>query len=205
MVTEEDLINACKEFNSAGQKLLYYKFAPKMKGVCLRYSSNPEEAKDILQESFIKVFSKIHSFSNKGSLEGWIRRIVINTAINHFNSNKKYNHDNIDDLHTYSNIMDGEEYDHLEIVSRDEDHLLSNLDFSETELINAINILPETFRLVFNLFYLENNSHKEIAELLSIEENTSRTRLFRAKKILRDHLYGLRKPIEKGVLNKGFN
>jgi RNA polymerase sigma-70 factor (ECF subfamily) len=176
-----------------------------MKGVCLRYSSNAEEAKDILQESFIKVFSKIHSFSNKGSLEGWIRRIVINTAINHFNRNKKFNHDNIDDLNTYSNIMDGEEYDHLEVISNDEDSLLSNLNFSETELIGAINSLPESFRLVFNLFYIENHSHKDISELLSIEENTSRSRLFRAKKILQKHLYTLRKPFQKEVLNKGFN
>jgi RNA polymerase sigma-70 factor (ECF subfamily) len=199
MATEEDLINACKEFNPAGQKLLYYKFAPRMKGVCIRYSCNAEEAKDILQESFLKVFSKIHSFSNIGSLEGWIRRIVINTAINHYNKNKRYIHENLE-THIQSNILNGEEYDPLESTSNEEDYLFSNFNFSQNELIHAINILPEQYRLVFNLFYMENTSHKDISELLSIEENTSRTRLFRAKKILQKHLSGLRKSSSKGVL-----
>jgi RNA polymerase sigma-70 factor, ECF subfamily len=192
MATEEDLINACKECNPAGQKLLYYKFAPRMKGVCIRYSSNSEEAKDILQESFLKVFSKIHSFSNTGSLEGWIRRIVINTAINHYNKNKKYLHENIE-TYTHFNTLEEDGYITLESSLNEEDSLLSNFNFSESELINAINILPEQFKMVFNLFYMENTSHKEISELLSIEENTSRTRLFRAKKILQNHLYGLKK------------
>jgi RNA polymerase sigma-70 factor, ECF subfamily len=192
MATEEDLINACKECNPAGQKLLYYKFAPRMKGVCIRYSSNSEEAKDILQESFLKVFSKIHSFSNTGSLEGWIRRIVINTAINHYNKNKKYLHENIE-TYTHFKTLEEDGYITLESSLNEEDSLLSNFNFSESELINAINILPEQFKMVFNLFYMENTSHKEISELLSIEENTSRTRLFRAKKILQNHLYGLKK------------
>jgi RNA polymerase sigma-70 factor (ECF subfamily) len=203
MATEEELITACKEFNPAGQKLLYYKFAPKMKGVCIRYSSNSEEAKDILQESFLKVFSKIHSFSNSGSLEGWIRRIVINTAINHYNKNKKYIHENIE-THIYSNTLnpEDEEVESLERDSTEEECIFSNFDFSQNELIHAINVLPEQYKLVFNLFYMEDTSHKDISELLSIEENTSRTRLYRAKKILQKYLLGLRTSSSKGVLNR---
>jgi RNA polymerase sigma-70 factor (ECF subfamily) len=201
MISEQDLVSTCKEFNPAGQRLLYYQYAPKMKAVCLRYSSNPEEAKDILQESFIKVFSKIHSFSNKGSLEGWIKRIVINTAIDYFKKNKKYMYENIE---TYidSDILNKKEHDILEINLNEGSDQASVFDFSEKELMNAINVLPEPFRLVFNLFYMEDHSHKNIAELLSIEENTSKTRLFRAKKLLQKHLSGLRKSSLKEVLKK---
>ena len=178
MTEEEILIEGCKKKNRAAQEQLYKRYASRMKGICLRYAKDEEEAKDILQESFIKIFSHIDSFvwQQKFSFEGWLKRIVVNTAISYYKKKKK-NHPSYP-LEDYENTI----HDH------EEEEISVNPDVSQTELLQALQELPEIFRMVFNLFYIENYSHKEISEALSIDEKTSRTRLFRAKELLRKKL-----------------
>jgi RNA polymerase sigma-70 factor, ECF subfamily len=195
MLTDDDLIKECKAYNQAAQKALYMRFAPKMKGVCMRYAGDQEEVKDILQEGFIKVYSNISSFSGSGSLEGWIRRIMVNTAISYYKKNKKYRFERVEFMEDGQSKEISGEVNFLEESDQEESefNILLERGFSPEELLKALNALPEPFRMVFNLFYLENNSHKEIAGLLSIDERTSRTRLFRSKKMLQEHLCCLAK------------
>src|SRR5688572_29425178 len=96
MIDDSELIRGCREFNESAQRALYYKYAAIMKVICIRYVASKEDAKDVLQESFIKVYSNIKSYTGTGSFEGWIKRIVINTAIKNYNKNKKYLYNSID-------------------------------------------------------------------------------------------------------------
>jgi RNA polymerase sigma-70 factor (ECF subfamily) len=185
MISEDILIEGCRNFNRSAQRELYSMFSAKMRGVCLRYVSNKDEAKDIMQEGFIKVFSNVSKFSGNGSLEGWIRRIMVNTALSHYNKQKKRIHSNLEDIKDESNFVEEEN------VEEDELNGIAHAELSQEELLNSLNILTEPFRLVFNLYYLEEYSHREIAGILSIDEKTSRTRLFRGRKILQKYLNSL--------------
>ena len=151
------------------QRELYQRFAPKMYGVCLRYAGNAEEAEDILQEGFIKVFNKIGSFRNEGSFEGWLRRIFVNTAIEHFR--KK----------TY--LQPITEYEESTVEGK----YLSVLDnLAEKDIIRLVQQLSPGYRTVFNMYVVEGYTHKQIAEALGISEGTSKSQLSRAKLILQD-------------------
>jgi RNA polymerase sigma-70 factor (ECF subfamily) len=156
---------------------LYNRFAPKMYGVCLRYASGADEAEDILQEGFIKVYKKIGSYRAEGSFEGWVRRIFVNTAIEHFRK-KTY----------LQPITEQEE-------STIEGKYLSVLDdLAEKDIVQLVQQLSPGYRAVFNLYVIEGYTHKQIAELLGISEGTSKSQLSRAKLILQDLV---RKHIEK--------
>lgn len=172
-----------------------------MHGVCSRYVTETSETKDIVQESFLKVFSKIKQYSAKGSLEGWIKRIVINTAITHYRKNiKHYRHFDINYIHetnienTISYPVENKKID-IEIDKKDIDkeninvEMIYNADFSKQELIEVLNVLPSSFKIVFNLYAIEHYKHKEIAKMLNIGINTSRTRLMRARNIIQKNLY----------------
>lgn len=169
-ITEEsDLIEGCINGNRKMQRELYERFAPKMYGVCLRYAGNAEEAEDILQEGFIKVFKKIGSFRKEGSFEGWVRRIFVNTAIEHFRR-KIY----------------------LQPITEQEEHsiegkYLSVLDkLAEKDIIQLVQQLSPGYRTVFNMYVVEGYTHKQIAEALGISEGTSKSQLSRAKIILQE-------------------
>ena len=151
------------------QQELYNRFASKMYGVCLRYASNSEEAEDILQEGFIKIFNKINSYRGEGSFEGWIRRIFVNTAIEHFR--KKTYLQPITE--TEENTVEGK---YLSV--------LDNL--AERDIVQLIQQLSPGYRTVFNMYVVEGYTHKQIAELLRISEGTSKSQLSRAKLILQD-------------------
>jgi RNA polymerase sigma-70 factor (ECF subfamily) len=172
-VEEKELIEGCLAENLIFQEKLYRRFAPKMMGVCLRYAKDRYEAEDVLQEGFIKVFDNLKSYRGDGSLEGWVRRIVVNTAISNYHKNKaNYNHEDIDTLNDHS-------VSHLETVS---DRLNVN------DLLKLINKLPSGYKMVFNLFAIEGFGHKEIADLLGITESTSKTQFFKARKYLQNLL-----------------
>ncbi len=164
-------------------------FAPQMHGLCFRYIGDQETTKDIVQEGFIKVFSNIKKFKGKGSFEGWIKRIFINTAISHIRKNnqneKHFRFDEINETNfTGSN---GENYDNfVDINEPDEESVLANM--SEEELMGALHKVPENFRIVFNLHCIENIKHDEIARILKISVATSRTRLLRARNMLKKKL-----------------
>ncbi len=166
---DETLINECVKGNAKAQKMLFDKFAPKMMTVCLRYSSDQMEAEDILQDGFVKTFNKLVDFKMEGSLEGWIRRIMVNTALDALRKNKKYALDaNIEDV--------GYKISNYEIAS---DQMVAD------DLMKLINSMPDGYKLVFNLFAIEGYSHKEIGELMNISENTSKSQYSRARSYLR--------------------
>ena len=169
IIADSDLIAGCVNGDRKMQYELYQRFAPKMFGVCLRYAGNAEEAEDILQEGFIKIFKKIGSFRGEGSFEGWIRRIFVNTAIEHFRS-KSY----------LQPITEKEE-------STVEGQYLSVLDnLAEKDIINLVQQLSPGYRTVFNMYVVEGYTHKQIADILGISEGTSKSQLSRAKLILQD-------------------
>lgn len=151
------------------QEEMYRRLSPRMYAVCLRYASNAEEAEDILQEGFIKVFKKLDSYRGDGSFEGWVRRIFVNTAIEHFRR-KKY----------------------LQPVTEKEENTIegkyvSVLDqLGEKDILELIKQLSPGYRTVFNMYVVEGFSHKEIGEMLGISEGTSKSQLSRAKVILQD-------------------
>lgn len=172
--TEEDLIEKCIKGDSIAQKALYIKFSPKLFAISYRYSSNREDAKDVLQESFIKIFDNIKAFKKTGSFEGWLKRIVVNTALSKYKKTKKSVINYTDQLN------DKDLIDTLDEQQGEND--LSAID--EQTIMIHIQDLPEEYRIVFNLACIEELSHKEIASLLSIKEETSRIRLLRARKKL---------------------
>jgi len=152
--------------------VLYRHFAPVMLSLCMRYCRNREEAEDILQEGFIKIFQKISTFRQSGSLEGWVRRIMINQAINHLKAKRLVFMD--EDPQRISNrIVDSDTGDQDEVP------------YTPTEMLSAIQKLPPGYKVVFNLYVFEGYSHKEIAAELNISENTSKSQLSRARTFLR--------------------
>jgi RNA polymerase sigma-70 factor (ECF subfamily) len=161
-MTDEQLLQGCIRNDASAQKGLYDKFSRKMFGVCLRYASNREEAEDLLQEGFVKVFQNLSSFNSEGSFEGWIRRIMVNTALDFIRRQKL--------------VWSDQEI---------EDDQLSGDDTMEklgvNELLKLINALPPGFRTVFNLYAIEGYQHKEIGQLLGISENTSKSQFARAR------------------------
>lgn len=176
MLIDETILQGCIEGKRNAQYQLYRKFSSIMLGVCLRYSQSREEAEDILQEGFLKVFQSIASFRKEGSLEGWIKRIMINHALNRFRKNRKQPF--------YEDI---EEINETEIINMNEDPAI-NEPFPAEILISMIQSLPQGYRIVFNMYVFEDLSHKEIAETLNISENTSKTQLMKARRLLRKKL-----------------
>lgn len=173
---EVTLINECVKGNAKAQRMLFDKFAPKMLAVCLRYTNNQMEAEDVLQDAFIKVFQKINAFNMEGSLEGWIRRIMVNTSIDAIRKNKLNNLGaNIDDV--------GFKISEASLPS---DHIMAD------DLMKIIQCLPEGYKVVFNMYAIEGYSHKEIGELLKISENTSKSQYSRARAYLKTQLEQLK-------------
>jgi RNA polymerase sigma factor (sigma-70 family) len=168
-ISESDLIQGCIAGNRRMQEQLYQRFSSRMYAVCLRYAGNAEEAEDILQEGFIKIFKKLDSFRSEGSFEGWIRRIFVNTAIEHFRR-KRY----------LQPVTEKEE-------NTIEGKYLSVLDeLAEQDILSLVQDLSPGYRTVFNMYVVEGYTHKEIADLLGISEGTSKSQLSRAKVILQE-------------------
>jgi RNA polymerase sigma-70 factor (ECF subfamily) len=171
MLSESDLIKGCKKGNIKSQQALYDRFAGRMFAVCQRYIVGQQEAEDVLQEAFIKVFEKIDTFRAEASLGSWIKRIVINSALNHQRS-KLYMYPMVD----VENVM------HMAMP----EHTLSS--YHLQDLLTLVHNLPEGCRVIFNLFAIEGYSHKEISDMLNVSEGTSKSQYFRAKKLLQEQL-----------------
>jgi RNA polymerase sigma-70 factor (ECF subfamily) len=169
MHDEKTLVSGCAKGDRAMQKALYDQYAGRMLTVCMRYSKSREDAEDILQEAFVKVFTKIESFRKESSLGYWIKRIVINTALNyHRKSVYLYPHFDIDDMHQLG----------------DDEVLVS--DYNYRDLLKLLQTLPQGCQVIFNLYAIEGYKHKEIAELLNISEGTSKSQYARAKSLIKD-------------------
>ena len=171
-MTEEQMLAGSTKNNAAAQEAFYNRFSPRMLGVCYRFAKNREDAEDMLQEGFIKVFTQLHQFRGEGSLEGWIRRIVVHTCINILKKNKKFA-DSVDIIHATG-------------IHIKEDMIPAIM--QAKQVVECIRILPLGYRTVLNLYALEGFSHREIGALLNIEESTSRSQYTRAKAMLEEIL-----------------
>ncbi|MGC4101637.1 RNA polymerase sigma factor [Ferruginibacter sp.] len=171
-MTEELMLAGCLKNNAAAQEALYNRFSPRMLGVCYRFAKNREDAEDMLQEGFIKVFTQMHQYRNEGALEGWIRRIIVHTCINNLKKNKKFS-DSLDIIHAHSVHINEE--------------LIPSI-MQAKQVVECIRMLPLGYRTVLNLYAVEGFPHKEIATMLDIEESTSRSQYTRAKAMLEEIL-----------------
>lgn len=169
---EKALITACVKGDAKAQKMLFDKFASKMFATCLRYFPSKMEAEDILQDGFVKVFQKLEKYNFNGSFEGWMRRVFVNTAL--------------DEIRKKKSIF--EEKDVSEYAYKIENDYRTDGDLRTNDLLKLVQDLPDSYRIVFNMFAIEGYSHKEIAETLSISENTSKSQYFRAKALLKTQL-----------------
>ncbi len=181
-MTELQILEGCKLNNISAQEVLYNKYNSKMLGVCYRYANNRADAEDMLQEGFIRIFSQLHQYRNEGSLEGWIRRVIVHTCINILKKNKKFSE--------YLDIA------HAENIEARQASVYSMM--QTKHIIECIRMLPLGYKTVLNLYAIEGFSHKEIASILEIEEGTSRSQYARAKIMLENIL------IKRGVIDQSF-
>ncbi len=166
-LTERELLDGCRSEDRRSQELLYGRYSRRMYAVCVRYARHRLEAQDLMQEGFIRVFDKLGDFRSEGSLEGWIRRIMVHTCINHYRKkafqNERFGMENVPD----------------EVVEP-----LAMESLGQEELLKMISELPDGYRMVFNLYAIEGYDHAEIAELVGCVESTSRSQLAKARRML---------------------
>jgi RNA polymerase sigma-70 factor, ECF subfamily len=173
MDIHKSILAGCIKGESSAQRKLFDMYSRMLLGVCNRYASSIEEAEDIMQEGFVKIFRNIREFKGDGSLVAWMRRIMINTAITHYHKMLKHRyHDDLDEVKE----------------TKFEDHRWEESDFTREELYNVIQRMPNGYRMVFNLYAVEGYKHREIAEILEIDENTSKSQYSRARKWLQERL-----------------
>jgi RNA polymerase sigma factor (sigma-70 family) len=168
---ENNLIDGCLKGERWAQRILYEQYYGKMMGICLRYASRKEDAIDLLHEGFIKIYQNIGKYQEGTCLSSWMSRIMVNNAIDFYRKNLNRKTENIDDVFN---------------LSTHEADALSQC--SEKEILKAVQQLPDSYRAVFNLFAIEGYSHKEISEILEINESTSRSNLVKARIKLKDFL-----------------
>ncbi len=173
--TEQDLIRGCRKGKRHFQELLYKHFYGFGMSVCLRYTYSREDALEVLNDGFMKVFQHIEDFDEARPFKSWFRRILVNTALDHYRSNKKYR--------LYVSL--DEDQQEFSGMANDGDADTSDLALSSDLILELFNRMPEQYRLTFNLFEVEGYSHDEIAAMLDVSPGTSRSNLSRAKKMLR--------------------
>ena len=180
-LTERELVTGCLRGERRCQETLYARFARRMYAVCLRYARHELEAQDLMQEGFIRVFDKLKDFRMEGSLEGWIRRIMVHTAINHYRR-KSF------------------QMERFGLERMPEEPVPSNAveRLGAEELLNMVSNLPEGYRTVFNLFAIEGYDHAEIANLLGCGESTSRSQLAKARRMLQSMINHASTPVHAG-------
>lgn len=164
-----EIIQGCVNSDSKSQQIIYQKFYGKMLGVCMRYSKDRESAKDILQDGFVKVFINIKQYGGNGSFEGWIRKVIINTALDSIRKNK----------HLIQYADSGYVEENAEEIKEEETTEYANI--STEQIMEAVQQLPNAYRTVFNMYVVDGFTHKEIGEQLGINEGTSKSNLSKAK------------------------
>jgi RNA polymerase sigma factor (sigma-70 family) len=178
-MTDLELIKACQAKNAKAQELLYNKYAGRLMGICMRYGAGKEEAQDIFQEAFIKVFDNIHKVTQVETLNAWVKKIVINTAINHYHQYQK----------RYTQLAES----YFETEADDSHEKIIDA-LSQEELLGLIQKLPTGYKFVFNLYAIEGYTHKEIADMMQTTESNSKNQYAKAKK-------SLQKMLETSVMN----
>lgn len=180
-LTERELVKGCLGGDRRCQEGLYDRYARRMYAVCLRYARHELEAQDLMQEGFIRVFDKLKDFRLEGSLEGWVRRIMVHTAINHYRRKsfhlERFGLERLPDSPVESDALD---------------------QLGQEEILSLVASLPDGYRMVFNLFAIEGYDHSEIAELLGCGESTSRSQLAKARRLLQQKLLAQSTPVHAG-------
>lgn len=175
MISEEELIERCKDKDQSAQKMLFERYANKMMAVCMRYCKNQEDARDLLHDGFYKVFIKIGSFKGGSRIDTWMTRLFINLALNKLRHGRnKYYHDEFEAKHEM--FTDSDEIDE------------SAYKVEPNQVLDALNQLPDIYKIVLNMYAIDNLSHKEIAEELKISVGSSKSRLSRARVLLNTKL-----------------
>jgi RNA polymerase sigma-70 factor (ECF subfamily) len=169
---EQQLIKGCIDGDRKAQKALYEKYSRKMAGVCFRYVKDAEDARDVMQEGFIKLFTNLHTYSGDGSFDGWVRKIFVNCAL--------------ESLRRHDVLRGAGDIDDADCAELPDETVS---DISSEELMTCVRALPRGFRMVFNLFAVEGYSHKEIGNMLNISESTSRSQYARARRLLRKMIF----------------
>jgi RNA polymerase sigma factor (sigma-70 family) len=180
-LTERELVQGCLKGESRAQELLYARYARRMYAVCLRYARHELEAQDLMQEGFIRVFGKLGDFRLEGSLEGWVRRIMVHTAINHYRK-KSFQMERFGLEQMPDEPVDAAALDVL----------------SAEEITGMVAALPDGYRMVFNLFAIEGYDHAEIAALIGCGESTSRSQLAKARRMLQSMIHQKTTPVHAG-------
>jgi len=177
MKSEKEILAGCVKGKQSAQWELYNRYSRLLLAICNRYAKSMDEAEDILQEGFVKIFLNIKEFKGDGPLMAWMRRIMINTAITHYHKMLKHRyHDDLEEVNE----------------SRFEDKGWGEAEFTSEELFSVIQQMPDGYRHVFNLYAMEGYKHREIAEILKIDENTSKSQYSRARRWLQERLIRLR-------------
>lgn len=183
MNSEKVILAGCIKGKQSAQRELYDRYSRLLLGVCLRYAKDMDEAEDMLQEGFVKIFLNIKEFKGDGPLIAWMRRVVINTAITYYHKMRKHRyHDDLEEVRE----------------SKFEEKGWGETDFTREELMSLVQEMPSGYRQVFNLYAVEGYKHREIAELMQIDENTSKSQYSRARKWLQVRLEHLRKEAKAG-------
>ena len=172
MINEQDLVRACQRNDRKAQTAFYNMYKGKLMGVCRRYARSKEEAEDIYQEAFVKIFNNIKSLEKPEAVGAWVRKTVIHTAINYYHANLKF--------------QQNTDYETVVLSNDDYPNILATL--SSEDLLALIHQLPDGYRMVFNMYIIEGYSHKEIAETLGISEGASKSQLSRARAILQQEI-----------------
>lgn len=177
MLDLQEIIAGCKKMEKKAQRCLYDKYASLFLGIAFRYSKSREDAEDILQEAFVKILTRIDQYSETGSFEGWMKKILVNTAISHYRVSQKH------DFH--------KDFDSIAEITI-EDYEIDSNEFTRDELLHSINELPQGFKIIFNLYAIEGYKHREIAEMLDINVGTSKSQYSRARAYLQVKLNELK-------------
>jgi RNA polymerase sigma-70 factor (ECF subfamily) len=186
MNLDKSFIDKLKKNDEKSQKAFYQMLAPKMYGICLRFAADRAEADDILQEGFIRVFTHLKDYRGEGSLEGWVRKTIVNTAINYYKKRIK------------RGPTTGLEY--IDNAPDDQYYIIENM--AAEDLLKLIRELPDGYRTVFNLNVIEGYTHKEIGDMLNISENTSKSQLSRARASLQKKLKSIKNQEKIGKRKK---
>jgi RNA polymerase sigma-70 factor, ECF subfamily len=192
-VFDDEFIARLKKGDVSSYHQLYNAIAPGMRLVCLRYVKDKDDAEDVFHEGFIKVYSKIKSLKDPSLFLAWMKRIFINTAIDFYKKKNAFQPECIDDIaeNKISNNLNDDFATNVVTSGEINYTAIQTVDFSENDLLGTLNTIPEHFKLVFQLFVIDGFKHREIAEMLQINEKTSKTRLLRARALIKVELQKL--------------
>lgn len=184
MTVSKEIIRQCQKGDEKAQEYIFNKYSPVLFGICLRYMKDKMRADDVMQDAFVTIFTKITQFKSKGSFEGWIKRITVNTALMQLRKDKK---EIVSEF--IENVEQAKSEDEKVLNLKDVKSVIENANFSQTEIFEVLSELPEGFRTVFNLYVIDELKHKEIAKELNISVGTSKSQLMRGRKKFEELLY----------------